>query len=73
MKDKKETATIWGWGGSWVGCGGGGSEAQEVARAKFLDSSKLPSLRSRKEASVALAELTSLERLAGHGSTMAPS
>lgn len=47
----------WEWG-RWL-------QAQEVARANSWTAASWPSLKAEKEASVALAELTSLERLAG--------
>ena len=54
-----------GWG-RWL-------QAQEVARAKFLDSSKLAQFEKQKRGQCGFGGADELGEVGGHGSTMAPS
>ena len=73
MKDKKEgPGNHLGVGWSWVGWGRW-LQAQEVARAKFLDSSKLAQFEKQKRGQCGFGGADELGEVGGHGSTMAPS
>ena len=65
MKDKKEEP------GNHLGVGW--LQAQEVARAKFLDSSKLAQFEKQKRGQSGFGGADELGEVGGHGSTMAPS